>query len=135
MFCMNINGHINACFIITVYKKSHSVIRKRYTSISFRRLQSRIWNKGVYSKLPCKRIPFPFVYEIESVKQLVHIGLSCLFSSSFFFFFPLQNVAFIFLFCLVDCFYQTTVPKSKKPKSYLLCTAGFSGGPAICDIC
>lgn len=30
MFCMNTNGHINAFFIISVYEKSHSVIRKRY---------------------------------------------------------------------------------------------------------
>lgn len=73
MSFMNINGHINAFFIITVYRKSHSVIRKRYMSTSFRRLQSRIWNKEVYSKLPCKRIAFPFVYEIESVKQLAYI--------------------------------------------------------------
>lgn len=73
MFFMNTNGHINAFFIITVYKKSHSVIRKRYMSISFGRLQSRMWNKEVYSKLPCKRTPFPFVYEIGSVKQLVYI--------------------------------------------------------------
>lgn len=116
MFCMNINGHTNACFIITVYKKSHSVIRKRYTSISFRRLQSRIWNKGVYSKLPCKRIPFPFVYEIESVKQLVHIGLSCLFSSSFFFFFPPSKCCIHFSFLSCGLFLSNHSPKKQKTK-------------------
>lgn len=46
---------------------------KRYMSISFGRLQSRMWNKEVYSKLPCKRTPIPFVYEIGAVKQLVYI--------------------------------------------------------------
>lgn len=101
MFFMNINGHINACFIITVYKKIHSVIRKRYMSISFRRLQSKGIRKFTES-CHVRGYPFPLYMKLNLSNSwfvqdcpVSSIFILFLFKMLHSFFFPVLWIVFI----------------------------------------